>query len=90
MKSIYQYTEEDLMMNKYNMFAFGVPFFMVTSVLVVEAEANSGSPSCFANAIRPGFGEESCWFALCSNAGQVNKHYWIFILVEEVYCSVKC
>ena len=71
MKETHWTAEQDLMMNKYNMFAFGLPFFMVTSVLVVEAEANSGGPSCFANAIRPGFGEESCWFALCSNAGQV-------------------
>ena len=71
MKETVWTAEQNSMMTKYNLFAYGVPFLMVTSVLVVEIEANGESPSCFANAIRPGFGEESCWFALCSAGGQV-------------------
>ena len=70
MKNLHKTDPQAAMMARYSMYAFGLPFILVTAVLAVEIDAKGDSPSCFAHAIRPGFGEESCWFALCSS-GQV-------------------
>ena len=61
--------QQALMLAKYNMFAFGLPLVFATIVLLIEVDAASSSCSV-SHYIRPGFGEESCWFALCS-LGQV-------------------
>lgn len=75
MKNLQKTDSQAVMMARYNMYAFGLPFILVTAVLAVEIDAKGASPTCFAHSIRPGFGEESCWFALCSS-GQVLEPYF--------------
>ena len=74
MKSPTWTIEQGSMMRKFNLFAFGVPFLLTWAVAVVDIVANGEHEHCFTHNIRPGFGEESCWFALCSSGQVFDRH----------------
>ena len=52
----------------YSCFCFGLPLIMFVIVLTIDRSMDYENEESFISAIRPGFGEEACWFTSCSSA----------------------